>query len=166
MNVPAVANSTADRDVLFVRAYLENGGDEIAACQSAGILDRQYPVEATAKRQLSRPEIAFAIEVAQRHNKGPSKPPATREEAAARAQTLINKSLDTNDVKGAVVASRFQAELQGYLDKNISVTVHHDVSLLTNAKLEAIAAGAVIDAEFEEVGASEETAPTAEQVLG
>ncbi len=123
------------------------------------MLNKQYSVEATARRQLERPEIAFAIRVLQDKKRLPELPPATREEAATRAQTLINLAIGAGNLTAANVASRYQSDLLQFLDKSVTINIKHDVKTMTTAELEAFMAKAlVVDAEFTEV-------PAIEQVL-
>lgn len=150
MNLPVVADPV-DRDVVFIRTYLGNG-DAVDAMRVAGLLEKNLPVALQAQRQLERPEIALAIRASQYSKNEPIRPaPKDRDDAAARAQYLIDKMIDGADLKGAVVASRYQSELQGHLDKNVTITHKHDVKLLSDAELEKIASGAIVDAEFIEV---------------
>ncbi len=150
MNLPALTEFS-EKDVKFVREYTSNDGDAVAACRVAGLLDKQFPVALTAEKTLARPEIAFAIRVVQQGKTYSDKIPETREEAAARAQILINMGLETRNVPAATAASRYQSELLGLLDKTVNVNLKHDIRTFSTAELEKIVARGIVDVEFEEV---------------
>lgn len=137
--MPLIIESDPDKDAIFAAHYVRTK-DAVAACSQAHISCPGYDMRDVAVYNLRRPETKRAIAAEE------AKPPATidppqeitRESILTDLQTVYEKSLSAGDYNPAITAKKTQAQLNGWLDQNVTLTVKHDASSMTDAQLEQI----------------------------
>lgn len=143
--------TTTEQDSVFIETVIGTS-DPIAACVAANIISPEWPVTVVARIMMERPEIEAAINTLKRLKRdGVSSPQITRESIIADMQNVYEKCMLTGDTKAAIASKRLQAELNQWLDKNITVTHRHDPTQLTEAQLLAIINSKPIDGEWTDV---------------
>jgi len=145
-----LAEPTPEQVALFVECYVRTD-DGLKAAQQAKLLNPMYSIETIVARLLERPDVCAAISILKKQKKDHVSVEVTRESLEAAAQNLYDTSMSMGDNKTALACLRFQAELKKLLGQDVTLTVKHDVSALTDAQLAAIVAGKPIDADFTDV---------------
>ncbi len=135
---------------LFVECYHRNGGDAVAACVEARVLDPMYSVTTIAARLMDRPEVQVAIATMKKMKATAATAEVTRESIVQDMQAVYEKHLHS-DGKVAIAAKRLQAEILRLLGHDITINVKHDVTMMSDAQLAAIVAGKAIDGQFTDV---------------
>lgn len=136
-----------ERESVFAREYvrLENKDDAAAvvAYRRAGFIDPAYPVAVAAERMLARPEIQRLIFETRSKFKPKLKAERSRDSVLADIDAIFESALAAQDHSAAVNCKRLEAQIQGLLQENVTVTHKVDVTNLTDEQLEKIAARAV-----------------------
>ena len=145
-----IADTTPEQIALFADCYNRNGGDPVAACVEARIVNPMYSITTVAAHVMDMPETRAAIATMKKMRPTTAVTEITRESIMQDMQTIFDKWVST-DGKTAIAAKRLQAELGKMLGQDITINVKHDVTAMTDAQLAAIVAGKPIDVPFEDV---------------
>lgn len=139
---------------IFVQEFVRHDGKDdaaIIAITRSDLRDPRFHPETLADRVLAKPEIQAAIRAVRAVSKPALGSSVTTDSLVNDMQMLYEKCVDERQYTPAIAAKKLQGELTGALNKNITLTVKHSVSDMTDAQLEAIAKRKTIDGEFTDV---------------
>jgi len=152
--MPLIIESDADRDAIFAKHYVSHG-DAVRACAQARIGCPGYDMRDVAAYNLARAETKQAIAAERLKPQADVSADITRESVITDLQTVYEKCLAAGDYNPAITAKKTQAQLQGWLDQNVTLTVKHDVSSMSDEEIErrlkAIKNTKVIEGSFTDV---------------
>lgn len=127
---------------LFVQEYIRREGQEdagVVAVVAAQLRNPQYLPHQIAERLLATPEIQGAIKAA----KSFYHPTPSREVSPASISTdmedVFQKALEARQFSAAIQAKSKQAELHGFIRKDVNINISHRVQDFTTAELLRIA---------------------------
>lgn len=137
--MPLLIEPHPDKDEIFVKNYVRSK-DAVDACSKARIYVSGYDMRDVADYQMRRPEIQRAI--ARAETAKTNEPPLefTRESAVSDLQEVYERCMEAGEFTPAITAKKTQAQLMGLLDQNITLTVKHDASAMSDEQLEKIIA--------------------------
>lgn len=142
-----------DRDEIFVKNYVRSK-DAVDACSKARIYVSGYDMRDVADYQMRRPEIRSAIARAEAAKTQEPPMEFTRESAVSDLQDVYERCMEAGEFTPAITAKKTQAQLMGLLDQNVTLTVKHDASAMSDEQLEKIIsarlAPKVIEGEYTE----------------
>lgn len=144
-----------ERDEIFVKNYVRSR-DAVDACTKARIFVPGYDIRDVAVYQLAKPEIQRAISKAEATKATEAPAEISKDSIVNDLQDVYERSSLAGEFQSAITAKKTQAQLLGYLEQNITLTVKNDVSSLTDAEIEKRLLALqkqskVIDGEFKDV---------------
>ena len=145
-------NPKVDAD--FVAIYVETG-DPLIAATRAGIQTADSSIIITAQRYLNRPEIRAAIDVVQQLDRGAANVKVTRESIVESCQAVFENAQRDRQYGSAIAALKLQSSLMGLLEQKIKISHSYKVSDMSDAELQRIASGAIIDGQFTDITGDE-----------
>lgn len=126
-----------DADQVFIESYLKlEGRDDapaITAYRRAGYFDPAYPVAVAAERTLRR--LSDKIEFARSKFSSLIKTERSRESVLSDIDAVFQSALADKDHSAAINAKRLEAQLQGLLQENVTVTHRMEISQFTDEQL-------------------------------
>jgi hypothetical protein len=144
--------TTSDQDDIFAKHFLRHG-DAVQACVQARIVAPGYDIRDVAAYNLDREETKEALS----RLKGKSSVPTdlSRNSIVTDLEEIAQRALDAGEFAPAITAKKTQAQLLGYLDQNVTLTVKSEVSNYSTSQLEQMLQermnkAKVIDGEFTE----------------
>lgn len=128
--------TSPEKDAIFVKAYARTK-DAVQACAQARIYAHGYDLRDVATVTLERPDIQRLIANAEDHSIPTD---ITRDSIVSELQEIADRALSAGEFAPAITAKKTQAQLLGFLDQNMTLTVRHDVSTMTDEQLEKLIA--------------------------
>ena len=145
---------THDQLATFVQEYVRREDEPDAgpyAVIAAQLRDPRYLPQHVAEILLARDDVQALIRVIRPMHKPKDVRPVTVETLSADMEVVFQDAKQARQFTAAIAAKKLQAEISGFLHKDINIHVKHSIETMTDAELEAIAKRAVIDGEFTDV---------------
>lgn len=119
------ADTAMTPEAIFVDEYVRSG-NAFLACGKSGLFEPNYPMEISARRVLSRPEIQAAIAIAKKNPPKPVSGLYSREMLIEELQRTHESALADRQYGPAISAVKLQAGMLGYLET--TVNINHNVT--------------------------------------
>lgn len=146
--------ATPDQVAVFVQEYIRHFDQPdagVIAVTRAGLRDPAWPPSTMAERYLARADVQAMIEVGRKFYKPRETKDVSTQTISDDVEQVYQAALQDRQYQAAIGAKKLQAELHSLLKQQIEHTHNVTVKTVSDAQLEKIASGGVIDGEFAEV---------------
>ncbi len=138
----------------FVQEYVRNEDKEDAgslAVIASQLRDPRYLPHQVAEYLLAKPEIQAAVKVLRAVSKPRAAGAVSIESISMDMETLYQEAKQARQFTAAIGAKKLQAEIAGFLAKDININVRHTAATMSDSELETIAKRGAIEGEFTDV---------------
>lgn len=151
---PFTTDIDPDQLATFIQEYVRRENEPDAgprAVIAAQLRDPRYLPHHVAEMLLSKPEIQASIAVIRKTYKAADVKEVSIATLTADMEVIYQEAKMARQFTAAIAAKKMQAEMAGYLNKDINVNVRHSIATMTDGDLEKIARKQVVEGEFTDV---------------
>lgn len=138
----------------FVSEFLRHESQPdagVIAVTRAGLRDPAWPPSMMAERYLAMPEIQAMLDMARRFYKPREVKDVSTSSLSDDMEDVYQRALTDRQYQAAISAKKIQAELHSLLKQQVEHTHNITVKTVSDAQLEKIAAGGIVEGEFKEI---------------